>query len=307
MRRPLPVAITGLGLCGLALILLHCGSSSSGRPGAFVSELPSVAPAPRVLRAPPAPLPPPVARAREDEYEPLPAASEVATLNAACASTPALREDGTAPPAPTHAPLGDDIDVPGDRPVYVLPGQPGDARVVVYLHGMCGDVTAADFFREAVRSQGTLLALRGDKACAGGRFKWRDGAAAIRRRIQRALTAVEARSGATLSLGDAILFGYSQGAERAERLAEQYPQEFPRVVLGGPPMRASPARLARAAAVAILGGELETTENMRAGAEALATAGIRSRFFLLECAYHGWYGNRADAQLAEVFAWLREP
>jgi hypothetical protein len=61
-----------------------------------------------------------------------------------------------------HLPLGQEVEVPGDRPLYLLPGNDGDARVIVYLHGMCGDVAAADYFREAVRAYGSLLALRGD-------------------------------------------------------------------------------------------------------------------------------------------------
>ena len=62
--------------------------------------------------------------------------------------------------------------------------------------------------------------------------------------------------------------------------------------------------LARAQRVAILGGELETTENMHAGFEALLGAGIASRFFTLECAYHGYFGIRAEAQLTDVLDWV---
>lgn len=191
--------------------------------------------------------------------------------------------------------------------MYVLPGDANDTRVIVYLHGMCGDVAAADYFRGAVRAHGTLVALRGDTPCSNERFKWRDDPSTIVRRLRAALERVSSSQQVQLQLEGALLFGYSQGADRAERIAAQYPQQYPRIVLGGPPQKASPGRLARAGKVAFLGGELETTENMRAGYDALRAAGIASRFFTLDCAYHGWFGTNAEAQLAEVLDWVTAP
>ena len=224
-----------------------------------------------------------------------------------CASAPKLLPDGAVPPAPPHPPLGQDIDIPDDRPAYILPGNAGDPRVIVYLHGMCGDITAPDYFREAVRAHGTLIAVRGDTRCANGRFKWRDDASKIQMRIRAAFERVNAALGGALDLDTALLFGYSQGAERAERVAALYPKRYPRLVLGGPPTKASPQRLARAQRVAILGGELETTETMRLGHDALITAGIPSRFFTLDCAYHGYFGEHAESQLTEVLDWVTAP
>lgn len=196
--------------------------------------------------------------------------------------------------------------MPGDRPLYLLPGDVGDTRLIVYLHGMCGDVAAADYFREAVRAHGSLLALRGDTRCAGDRFKWHDHPAKMLQRIRTALKRVNDVNGSALTLTGALLFGYSQGAARAEKLAAEFPTFFPRVVLGGPPLPPSPVKLARAKRVAILGGELETTERMREGFDALQAARISSRFFTLECAYHGNYGTRAEAQLLEVLDWVSD-
>ena len=221
-----------------------------------------------------------------------------------CADAPALLPDGSVPPAPPHVPLGEDVDIPGDRAAYVLRGNPDDPRVIVYLHGMCGDITAADYFREAVRAHGTLIAVRGDTPCANGRFKWRDDASKIQTRIRAAFQRVNETGPGQLTLEGALLFGYSQGAERAERVSARFPQQYPRLVLGGPPTKASPLKLARAQRVAILGGELETTENMRAGFDALVTAGITSRFFTLDCAYHGYFGSNPESQLAQVLDWV---
>jgi pimeloyl-ACP methyl ester carboxylesterase len=224
-----------------------------------------------------------------------------------CSMVPPLGPGGAVPPAPPHAPLGENVDVSGDRPAYVLQGNVGDPRVIVYLHGMCGDVTAADHFREAVRAHGTLIALRGDTRCQADRFKWRADPATIQARVERAFQRVNELRGGDLSLEGALLFGYSQGADRAEKLAQRFPQRYPRIVLGGPPMKASPQRLGRAARVAILGGELETTDTMRAGFDALRAAGIDSRFFTLECAYHGHFGVNAETQLAKVLDWVSAP
>ncbi|HVY27193.1 MAG TPA: hypothetical protein VHB79_11615 [Polyangiaceae bacterium] len=221
-----------------------------------------------------------------------------------CSSVPPLNPDGSVPPAPPHPPLGIDVPVDGDRPVYVLPGDAGDARVIVYLHGMCGDATAADYFREAVRAHGTLIALRGDTPCDNGRFKWRDDASKIQKRLLAAFQRVSVELGGKLSLEHALLFGYSQGADRAEKLAARFPKQYPRVVLGGPPMKASPSKLGHAERVVILGGELETTENMRAGFDALQGAGIACRYFTLECAYHGYFGIHPEAQLGEALDWV---
>ena len=242
----------------------------------------------------------------EPELGPEPEPAEP-TAPVHCASAPTLLADGSVPPVPPHAPLGQDIDIPDDRPAYVLPGDPGDSRVIIYLHGMCGDATAADFFREAVRAHGTLIALRGDTPCDNGRFKWRDDASKIQTRIRAAFQRVNALGGGGLDLERALLFGYSQGAERAERVAALYPKQYPRIVLGGPPTKASPRRLAHTQRVAILGGELETTENMRAGYDALVAAGIASRFFTLDCAYHGYFGANPETQLAEVLTWVSAP
>ena len=318
----------------LGLALLACAGSQLPlpphpdpplpRPPARV-EITLPNPAPSVVASPPptasAPVPSePVPSEPAPESAPPPSASASAPLPplssalplppplpAHCVGVPPLGPNGAVPPAPPHPPLGEDVEIPGDRPAYVLPGDAGDPRVIVYLPGMCGDATAADYFREAVRAHGTLIAVRGDTPCDNGRFKWRDDPAKIHARILQAFAQVNALRGGELALEHALLFGYSQGADRAEKLAARYPQQYPRVVLGGPPLKPSPRKLSRAKRVVVLGGELETTENMRAGFDALQAAGIASRFFTLECAYHGYFGSSAETQLNEVLDWVSQP
>lgn len=277
---------------------LEPASPVSATPPAGAKEVAALpAPSPLVASAPPAgSTEPPLV---DSGAPPLPPAAR-------CASVPPLLQNGAAPPAPPHAPLGEDVTVPGDRPAYVLAGDPGDSRVIFYLPGMCGDPTAADYFRESARAHGTLITVRGDTSCGNGRFKWRDEPARIHARILAAFESVNARRGGELRLEHAILFGYSQGADRAEKVAALYPQHYRRVVLGGPPVKPSPQRLARAERVVVFGGELETTDNMRAGFDALQAAGITSRWFTLDCAYHGRYGTNAESQLGELLDWVSE-
>ncbi len=286
------------------------------KPVASASALPTLvaAPTPTLADAGPEPTAsadPDTATVGVPPTTPIASAAVGAGADAAdgghCASVPPLGPDGHVPPAPPHTPLGQDVNIPDDRPAYVLRGNAGDPRVIIYLPGMCGDVAAADYFRETVRAHGTLIAVRGDTPCENGRFKWRDDASKIQTRIRAAFKRVNALYGGELKLDQALLFGYSQGAERAEKVAQRYPQQYPRVVLGGPPMKASAVRLAQAQRVAILGGELETTENMRMGVDALQTAGVDCRYFTLECAYHGYFGTSAETQLTEVLDWVTAP
>ncbi len=304
----------------VALGLVSCAGSELPLPPrpdtplvVAVRPSPSPSPSPPGVAAPVVSVAPPVASSESlpepavDAGAPLPVTAEPPVTAERCASVPPLLENGNAPPAPPHAPLGEDVPVPGDRPAYVLPGESGDPRVIVYLPGMCGDTTAPDHFRNAAKAHGTLIAVRGDTECPNGRFKWRDDPAKIQARIRAAFERVNERRGGELRLEQALLFGYSQGADRAERLAARYPKQYPRIVLGGPPQKASPTRLARAGKVAFLGGELETTENMRIGFDALRAAGINTRFFTLDCAYHGWFGTNAEVQLGEALDWVSAP
>jgi len=300
-----------VALACVALSLAQCGSHEPAwNPPATPSPIAAAArghsaPPPEFVASSAAPLSAPAEAAPaapDNPYADEPTVEPPPAMH--CADAPLLLPDGSVPPAPPHAALGQDVDIPGDRTAYVLRGDPDDPRVIVYLHGMCGDVTAADYFREAVRSHGTLIAVRGDTPCANGRFKWRDDASKIQTRIRAAFQRVNELGTGRLTLDGALLFGYSQGAERAERVSSRFPQQYPRVVLGGPPTKASPLKLARARRVAILGGELETTENMRAGFDALVAAGITSRFFTLDCAYHGYFGSNAESQLSDVLDWV---
>lgn len=232
-----------------------------------------------------------------------------AQASVAASSAPAPTE--CPKPSPARLPPGVlpgvavDVPVPGDRSVRVVHGGANTNRALVYLHGMCGNPEAMNDWSPLASHYGTLVVLRADVPC-GDRpgFKWPGDIGIIQQRIDRALDAVAAQRGGHLDREKLTLIGYSQGAHRGERLAEAYPDRYPLLILGGPPGTASPERLARTQAVAILGGELENTEHMQAGDEALRAAGLRSRFFLLPRVGHGGYGPEGVRVLGEVFAWL---
>jgi predicted esterase len=205
------------------------------------------------------------------------------------------------------APVAGEMDVPGDKPLYVIHAPRENRRVFIYLHGMCGDIYAVNSWREVAVEHGTLIALRGDKACGKGRFRWKDPAPLLQQRIERAIAVVRDARGGALDTNDITLMGYSQGAARAERLATLYPQAYRRVILGGPPRQPQVQHLQNASAIAVIGGELETYGHMLAGAEALQSAGKPARFFLLPKAEHGKYGPNGQRVMQEVLHWVLEP
>ncbi len=218
------------------------------------------------------------------------------------------RAETSVPPAPLPAGVvpGESALVPvaEDRPVLVIHAPAGNDRAIVYLPGLCGNVHAVEAWKEAAAQSGTLIGLLGDKPCGGGRYHWGKKLDVIQARIERALSAVKAARGGALDIEHPILFGYSQGADRAEHLAEQHPQKYRRVVLGGSPHEPLLRHLGDQRAIAVFGGELETFGRMQAGAEVLAAAGKPARFFLLPRAKHGEFGPDGNRVMAELFAWL---
>jgi len=203
------------------------------------------------------------------------------------------------------------LEAPGDRPVRVLPAARPGRRVLVYLHGYCGDVNAVGAFVPAAAQHGTLVALLGDQPCRDkpGRFKWGHDAHALDLRIQRAIRLVNRAEGLDLDARDVTLFGYSQGAVQAESLARYYAARYPRVVLGGPPRRPKPEHFQHVRAIAVFGGELEDTHDMLGGAEDLSHAGFQARFFLLPGVDHGDFGGEAlgNQALAQILDFVSNP
>jgi predicted esterase len=225
-------------------------------------------------------------------------ASEVEPDGGALSGTPAAGPAPFVPGIPTWVP------VPGDKAALVIHGPSTSSLAIVYLHGLCGNVRAIESFSAASARHGTVIALLGDRSCPGGRFKWGKKVDAIAARVDQALAAVKRARAGLLDDEHPVLFGYSQGAAKVEQLVAHYPNKYRLVVLGGPPRVPRLPHLGGTTAVAVLGGERETTGHMRAGAQVLAAAGKPVRFFLLPAAKHGEFGPEGNRVVDELLSWL---
>ncbi|MEO7032904.1 MAG: hypothetical protein ABI548_03640 [Polyangiaceae bacterium] len=180
--------------------------------------------------------------------------------------------------------------------------------MLVYLHGYCGDINAVGAFIPAAAAHGTLIALQGDQPCNDkpGRFKWSHDIRGLDARIQRAVRLVNRSQGLSLDPHNITLFGYSQGAVRAESLARFYVTHYPRVILGGPPRRPKADHFKGVRTIAVFGGEKEDTHDMVGGADDLAASGLRARFFLLPGVDHGDFGGAlaGNRALAEILTYV---
>ncbi len=196
--------------------------------------------------------------------------------------------------------------VPQDRDLHVYHAPASVGRALVYLHGVCGNVHAVKPWVTRAVAFGTLIELVGDSPCKDrpGRFAWKAPVTSIIDRVDVALKHVQEARGSLLDPNEVVLFGYSQGAARAESMARAAPDRFRYVVLGSPPTEPDPEALGGCAAVAVLGGSEEDTRHLQRGVAALSAAGIRARFIFLPGAGHGQYGPQAAAVVASTLEWL---
>jgi predicted esterase len=247
--------------------------------------------------------------------------------NAIASAAPGPSAATSAPtptPDPNAPPSGDSIphllvtppsytlvDATWDRPIRVLAPPGAGKRALVYLHGYCGDVNAPGAFVPAAAAHGTLIALLGDQPCKDkpGRFKWSNDIHGLDERIKRAVRLVNHALKLELDVKDITLFGYSQGAVRAESLARYYSKHYPRVILGGPPRRPKPEHFKGVQTVAVFGGEKEDTHDMLGGAEDMIAAGERAHFFLLPGVDHGDFGGEiaGNRAIGEVLDFVDPP
>ena len=252
---------------------------------------------------------------RSSGAEAPPPAPSAASATAVGSSSDPLLPPAPATALPTHIPVTppayEVLDAGSDRPVRVLAAARPGPRVLVYLHGYCGDVNAVGAFTSAAAAHGTLIALLGDQPCQDkpGRFKWSRDTHDLDQRIRRAIRLVNRVHSWELDASDVTLFGYSQGAVRAEALTRYYAKRYPRVILGGPPRRLKVEHFKHVQAIAIFGGALEDTSEMVGGADDLIAAGFRARFFLLPGVDHGDFGGELAGNLAlsEILDFVSAP
>jgi pimeloyl-ACP methyl ester carboxylesterase len=219
-------------------------------------------------------------------------------------------EPASPAPAPAAEPVHvEELDVPDDLAAYVVRGgadrdDPGDELHMVFLPGMCvhpmGYVQA---FQRAAAARGELVALQGDVSCGGDgdARRWSNDLGAMAGRIDAAL------STAGVPTDDVVLIGYSQGAERAERLIARAPEKFTRAVLMASPIVPSPRRLGRARAVVLMAGTHDMALGpMRGAVPRLERAGVPATFIELPGAHHGSMGEDPEETMAEALDFLDE-
>lgn len=217
----------------------------------------------------------------------------------------------TAPVAlPPHIHPGEPtrVKLPGYRAAQVIHGQAGVTHALVYLHGICGDVDKIRTWAKAVVRHVTTIALYGNKACptTPARLSWNQDIEFIDALVQTALERVAAERDGQLDVSRVILFGYSQGASRAEQLLARHPDRYPWVILGGPPAPPRLEHLERARASVVLVGSEEFHRPLSEAAEQWASNGLRARLDVFPGAGHGSFGPNAGDVMQRTLAWLLE-
>ncbi|MEZ4302471.1 MAG: hypothetical protein R3B70_46515 [Polyangiaceae bacterium] len=283
-------AAAALGLAlgpGLAVLAAALGHAPLGcTPASPRAEGPLLPPAPRAVEsASPAP-PPPDTAVRETP-------------------SPAESASPEAPPKEIFDPsLPVEVRVPGDLVALVAHGPTGNHRAIVYLHGVCGDVSRYQDWAEAAIHHGTVIAVRGDDACKEpGRYKWGDSVARTDRRLVAAVRAVGAVRAAPLDTESIVLVGYSQGSARAEALLRTFPARYNRAVLVAGPREHSAASFRETLSVAIVAGQKDLKTHLRDAAEKARKAGAHAHYFELPGARHGEYGPEAARVMGEALSW----
>lgn len=237
----------------------------------------------------------------------------VLALALGCARrTPGPSDDANPPvldkPAPS-AELGSapvrtvDVPVPGDLTAYVIRGSGARRVPMLFLPGMC--VHPAGYvmsFQQAVASRGDLVAVQGDLSCGGdgSMRRWSNDLDAMDRRIDAAFNAA--------GLGEprgVLVIGYSQGAERAEKLVAKFSRKYASVILIASPVPPSTRLLMRADAVGLMAGTFDGAKGTHSAAvPALRRAGIPASFLELPGAHHGQMGERPDDSMREMFDFI---
>lgn len=232
--------------------------------------------------------------------KPAPAHGEAALTSAEIDTSP-----GEEIPSPS-----DEIEllaIDGDVPAYVVRGNEGKPVRGVFLGGSCTHPRASlEVLRRVANEHGAIVGLQGDQPCPGGDAslrKFSSDTLVLEKRIKAAL----AVAGST---GDApiTVIGYSQGAERAEWLANashtRGGETFTRFVLVAGPIVPQPSRFAHAHGVVALAGPGDVRENMAVGARRLHARTIPAIYMEMPSHHHQELDPAAAETLAGAFEWL---
>ncbi len=216
--------------------------------------------------------------------------------------TPVLVDAAAAPSPPARPIAVETVLVIGDLPAFVLRSHAG--RVFLFVSGMCAHpVGYVQSFQPTAAAHGDFIMVQGDVSCGGdgSMRRWSSDLEGMDRRIEAALHAA--------GLGEPrgiTVIGYSQGAERVERLVGRFPDRYSSAILISSPVVPSPRALAQANAVVLMVGSLEGQDPMRNAVGPLTRAGVPARFFALPGARHGQLGPEPSNAMAQALDFIDE-
>lgn len=197
------------------------------------------------------------------------------------------------------------VSVPDDLTAFVVRGAREHRLQMIFIPGMCvhpgGYVMS---FQHTAAARGDLVALQGDVSCGGdgSMRRWSADLEAMDRRIDAAFRA----SG----LGEprnVVVIGYSQGAERAERLVARWPEKYASAVLLASPVVPSPRSLARARAVVVMAGTYDASAGpMRSAVGPLRRASVPATFVEIPEARHGEMGIEPERTMATALDFVED-
>jgi predicted esterase len=190
-------------------------------------------------------------------------------------------------------------EVPDDLPAFFLRGAKETSARLVFLTGACTHPEGyMQAFQFAAHERGSMLGLQGDVGCGGPYRRWSFDLAKQNARIEAGFEA----AGEAKPLNEVVIIGYSQGAILAELLAAKYPERYTRVILIAAPTEPSPVRLRHVRAAVMIATDAET-ERMKAGALALAAAGIPTTYLAMPHARHGQMTD-AERVMDRALEWV---
>jgi pimeloyl-ACP methyl ester carboxylesterase len=205
--------------------------------------------------------------------------------------------------------------VDGDLPAFVLhhraaapsaasASAPRARSQMLFVAGMCGHpVGYVQSFAAPAAARGDVVMVQGDVSCGGDGAlrRWSNDLEAMGRRIEAAF-----RASGLGEPRDVVVIGYSQGAERVERLAARWPERYASAILLAGPTLPSPHNLAKAHGIVLMAGTYETQANMRSAVGPLRRAGVPSAFFELPAGRHGNLGATPSESMTKALDFLGE-
>ncbi len=225
------------------------------------------------------------------------------------AAPPALAAPPTPPSALEVSVRTVDVPVPNDLPAYVVRGARAHRLTMLFVPGMCVHPAGyAMSFQYAAAARGDLVAVQGDVSCGdvfGGR-RWSSDLLAMDRRIDAAFVAagLVPEGGAPENV---VVIGYSQGAERAERLVARFPEKYVAAILIASPIVPSPRSFAKARAVVFMAGTLDGSQGtMRAAVSSFVKAGIPATYVPIPGARHGQMGEVPEKTMGEALDFVEK-